>query len=121
MGDDVLEAMHSAQGVCGLWMLAGLYEARVRLPVRVCLCEGTTTHNAITSHTHPSPRRAGPGSQAEAQRREGDASLRERGSAGEGSGSRADNASQLAKPPSSSQGRARRPNGDEVSTTEAGG
>lgn len=99
LGADVLEAMHSAQGVCGLWMLAGLCEVRVGLPVHVYLCEDTTTHNAITSHTHPFPRRAGLGSQAEAQRREGDASLRERGSAGEGSDSRADNASQPASPP----------------------
>lgn len=99
MGDDVLEAMHGAQGVRGLWMLAGLCEVRGGLPMRVCLCEDKTPHNAITSHTHPFPRRAGPGSQAEAPRREGDARLRERGSAGEGSESRADNASRPASPP----------------------
>lgn len=81
-----------------LWTLARLCEVRMGLPVRVYLCEDTTTHNAITSHTHPFPRRAGPGSQAEAQRREGDYGLRERGSA-EGSDSRADNARQPASPP----------------------
>lgn len=48
MGADVLEAMHSAQGVCGLWMLAGLCEVRVGLPVHVYLCEDTTTQSRPT-------------------------------------------------------------------------
>lgn len=72
-----METMRGAQAAWGRWMLAGLREVGVGLPLSVYLRDDTTSHYAVTSHTHPSP--AGPCLHAkpsregrgEAQRREG--------------------------------------------------
>ena len=86
---------------------------------RASTCAKTTTHDAVTSHTHPSP--ADPCLRAEPRPGEPSESAAQRSWLCSLPRARSARAGYAAETPSSSHGRARRPEGDEASTADAEG